>query len=413
MMPEAERSRPARLPNLDVLRGLAILGILLLNLPGFGTYYVAFFDHPPSAGWSPADQFAWQALELLVEGSQRGLLQLLFGAVMVILAARAERVGDAAATGHFYRRNAWLLVFGLAHVYLLLFPGDILFIYALAAMLAWPLRKLPPAVLLALSLAWVGWYAGEGLVETRERAALQQAVTAGEPEATAQWNELAAELQPDPDFMAQDRALRLGPFVDYARYGQGIWWQERLLSGEILFFSVPEALAAMLLGAALFKWRVLQGGRSRRFYLWLALLMYAIALPPRWIDAQQWLAFTPAPRLGWITNEAARLALTLGHVALVNLLLGFRAGAWLLAPFQAAGRTALSLYLMQSVICGWLLFPGIGLGWFGRFGWAGLTVIGLVIILAQLLLANLWLRWFRMGPVEWLWRRLAGAKESR
>lgn len=410
MTPQADPSQTPRLPTLDILRGLAILGILLLNLPGFGTYYVAFFHHPPSAGWTPADQAAWLGLEVLVEGSQRGLLQLLFGAGMVILAARAERVGDRAATGYFYRRNAWLLLFGLAHVYLLLFPGDILFIYALAAMLAWPLRKLSPGLLLALALAWVGFQAGQGALDYRERAALEQRVEAGEPAAVVEWQELAAGLQPDTEFMAYDRATRLGPFPDYARYGQGIWWHERLMTGEILFFSVPEALAAMLLGAALFKWRVLQGGRSRRFYVGLAIVMYALALPLRWIEAQQFLSFNPAPRLGWISEEVARVALTLGHVALVNLLLSLRSGQWLLAPFKAAGRTALSLYLMQSLVCGWLLFPGVGLGWFGQFGWAGLTAIALALIALQLVLANLWLRRFRSGPVEWLWRRLAGAQ---
>ena len=66
-----------RIDSLDILRGLAILGILLMNLPGFGTYYVAFFGNAPLAGWTPADQLAWKGLEIFAEGTQRGLLQLL------------------------------------------------------------------------------------------------------------------------------------------------------------------------------------------------------------------------------------------------------------------------------------------------------------------------------------------------
>ena len=93
-----------------------------------------------------------------------------------------------------------------------------------------------------------------------------------------------------------------------------------------------------------------------------------------------------------------RLALTAG--------LGQR----LLSPFKAAGRMAFTLYLMQTLIAGWLLFPGFGLGLFAKFGWADMALISLAIIAGQVVFANLWLRYFAMGPVEWLWRSLVDLK---
>ena len=311
------------------------------------------------------------------------------------------------------------MVFGLVNIFVLLFPGDILFIYALAALFLFPFRTLAPGVLLALGLAFTVVDSGRGLAEYLARDTLQAQVEAAkarqaegaalsEPEtkALAAWAELEAAQVPDQDFMTYDRKMRLAPFADYASYMRGIWLEERAYSGEVFFEAVPEAFCVMLIGAALFKWRVIQGGRGRRFYLGLMLAGYAIGGPLRAIEVVQHLRFTPEPKVVDFTEEIARLAMTLGHLGLVHLLLGTRAGAWLLAPFKAAGRTAFSLYVMQTLVTGWLLFPGIGLGQFGQFGWAGMVGISVAIIAVQLVLANLWLRRFRLGPVEWLWRSL-------
>lgn len=400
-----------RIANLDILRGLAILGILIINLPGFGTYYAAFFGNAPLAGWTPADQATWITMEVAVEGAQRGLLQLLFGAGVLLLASRAMHDdGPVAVADRYYRRNLWLLVFGLANIFLLLFPGDILFIYAIAALALFPFRRLAPATLLVIGLSWAVLDTGLGLAEYAERHELQEQVAAREPAALEAWAELEAGFEPDPGFMAYDRANRMGSYADYAAYARTTWLDERAYTGEIFFQSVPEAFCAMLLGMALFKWGILGGTRRRGTLLMLMLAMYAIALPLRVIEVVQHLRFNPEPRIVWFTEEIARLALTIGHLCLVNLVLSATWGRRLLSPLKAAGRTAFTLYLMQTLVAGWLLFPGFGLGLFGQFGWADMALISLAIIGMQVLLANLWLRLFHMGPVEWLWRSLVELK---
>jgi uncharacterized protein len=99
--------------------------------------------------------------------------------------------------------------------------------------------------------------------------------------------------------------------------------------------------------------------------------------------------------------------MSVGHIALINWLAKTRAGARFLAPFKATGKTALSLYMLQSVITMWILFSPFGFGLWGKYSYAGQALIALAIIAGQIVLANIWVRWFSMGPVEWLWRSLA------
>lgn len=416
IVPAAPDTAPkGRIEQLDVLRGLAILGILLINLPPAATTLLAAFEFPHLAGWTPADQTSWYFLELFVEGTQRGLLQFLFGASMLILTARAMTDdGPVRVADHYYRRNLWLLLFGLINIFVLLFPGDILFIYALAALFLFPFRRLGPKALLAIGLSWTLITAGIGAYEYAERAELVEQVAAidagaepleGETQALTEWEEAQSELRPDPDFLAWDEAGRRGSLRDYAHVMHQFWLQ-RARDLEIFFHAVPEAFATMLIGAALFKWGLLQGLRRRRFYLLTGALAYAVGLGLRVVEIEQQLAYGVGPRLDWITDELARLATTFGHVALVSLILSLPVARWLMVPFAAAGRVAFSLYVMQTVLIMWVLFPAIGFGLFGTLGWAQMLALALAIGAAQLLLAHLWLRLFAAGPLEWLWRSL-------
>lgn len=419
--PALDASAGSRIQQLDVLRGIAILGILFLNLPPMATTILAAFEFPHLAPrWTPADRAAWTFLEVFVEGTQRGLLQFLFGASTLILTARAMRPdGPVAVADLYYRRNLWLLMFGLVNIFVLLFPGDILFIYALAALALFPFRRLGPRTLLALGLSWALLQAIVGGVKYVERAELVADVStlqrdrsaAGGPEDAAleRWAEAKREVTPDREFMAADAASRVAPFPRYAAWMQEMWL-ERARSLEIFFKAVPEAFAAMLIGMALFKWQVLQGRRRRRFYLVAGAAAYAVGLALRVIEANQQLAFGAGPRIDWMTDEFARLAVTFGHVCLVSLVFATPIGRRLLSVFSAPGRMAFSLYVMQTLLLTWLLSPAFGLGLWGRLGWADMLLTGLAIAAAQAVLAAIWLRHFVTGPVEWLWRSLVDMK---
>ncbi|MCW3837534.1 DUF418 domain-containing protein [Sphingomonas canadensis] len=411
----------SRIDVIDMLRGFAILGIFFMNIPYMATRLADLFVDPRSVGSTPLDQASWTAVQVVLEGTQRGMLELLFGAGLMVLARRAmEPDGPVAVADLYARRNLWLLAFGLFDIFVLLWAGDILHVYALAALFLFPFRKLGPKLLLGLGLAFAAYVLVSGGIRYAERADLMartvaaqklqaegKALSEKDRKALTDWQKSVERRRTGGEEIAglrkQEEQSRTG-LLAYAGYNIGTWIT---FVAPSLIDTVPEAFCMMLIGLALFKWGVIQGGRSTRFYLLLMLACYAAGMPLRWIGAQEALTMLPLPRSFWMTTEIARIAVSIGHVALINLLVRAAAGRLLLAPFKAAGRMAFSLYFLQTILGMWILFAPWGPGLWGKLGWAELYGIVLAAIAAQLVLANLWLRFFASGPLEWLWRSLA------
>ena len=388
----AEPDGAPRLPVLDVLRGVGILAILFLNIPDMGaSAFAGVVDDPRRLGWGLADRVIWWVGEVFVGGTARGLLEMLFGVGMVILTER----GTAWA---YAWRNLVLFAFGLVHVLVLLWPGDILHSYAIAALVAMLFRQLRPRALLAigLSFALVTLVAG-GLASADEARRRGEVVTTPERERAAELVREIAREDRDRTGAAQSWAAAAWRYFGWAQ-AQGV---------ELIV--VWEAAGAMLIGAALYRWGVIQGARSRRFYWRLTAISYAVGLPCRIAAAAVTTRFDGAPNPFDATYELARLLTTLGHVGLINLVLT-GAGAWLLRPFAAAGRTALSIYILQTLVCLWVIYPPWGLGLYGRQGWVGLMATALVVDAGLLALAVWWDRRFAIAPVEWAWRSVVAGR---
>lgn len=412
----------ARIDVLDVLRGVAILGIFYMNIPFMGASVWRMFTDLRSVGWSPADQNAWFAIQVFAEGTQRGMLELLFGAGAMVLTARAMQPDGPVAVADLYlRRNLWLLVFGLFDVFVMLWPGDILHIYALAALFLFPFRKLSPKWLLAIGLLFAtfqlvggtfGYVERSQLVAQVQSARAHQArgapLTSAEKEAFGEWQKKLDRQKPDKERREQIRREDKAHAGGVIAYGGMLWSAWFALIGKgALFFGVVEAFCVMLIGMALWKWRVIQGGRSARFYGVLALCAYGFGLGARALGATEIMTFQPGPKTIWATAEYARIATAIGHVALINLLMQTSAGKAILSPFKAAGRTAFSLYFLSTIIGMWWLFAPWGLNWWRTMGYAGLAATATVTIAVLLVVANVWLRYFVTGPLEWLWRSLS------
>ena len=408
-----------RIANLDILRGIAILGILFMNIPLMGATIAAAHSPLPSLnGWTAADQAAWWARQLFATGTARGLLELLFGAGMVILTARyAEQRSGWRVARRYAWRMAVLFLFGAMHVWLLSWPGDVLTIYAVAALVAFPFRRLRPRWLFLLGSSFALYATITNAIPlTRaigENAAIAQARidrAAGRPETKAQkeaaeglakWHAQVAEMRAAPAKEARERLSGL------AGWRAAMWknWQSRY-QGLRALTTFWEAAAAMLIGAGLFKLGILQGRRSRRFYARMAIGWYAIGLSIRFVATLFAARMDDTVTLAWALDEVGRLTTTLGHVGLINWLAAGVVGARLLRPFAAAGRTALTLYILQTILCLWLIYPPFGLGWFGTQGWAGLMATAVAVDAGLLILANWWVRRYRIAPVEWAWRSL-------
>ena len=407
-----------RIEVLDVMRGVAILAIVLLNLPWQAASIPALLDDPRRLGWSAADRATWITLDVLVTGTQRCLLEFLFGAGVVLLGARLDGWS-------YLRRNLWLLAIGLIDIAVLLWLGDILAAYAIAGLLVFPLRRLEVRQMAGLGLSFALWSACYGgLVYAGERAfaaSLAAGQATGAPDADpatiakaaakveAARRDAAAETA---RLIAQERRAHAGGPLDYARWFWALWYRIDL-AGGLLVETVVEAAATMLLGMALMRTGVLTGTRSRRFYLVAGAGCYLLGLACRVPEALEVAAGTEGARIGWIVEEPARLLVGIGHVCAIVLAWRTKAGAALLRPFAAAGRTALSLYLLAQLIGLHLLFSPYGLNLWGRFGWAEMTALSFAVMLVLLASAMLWLRLFRAGPVEAAWRWLATPSTRR
>lgn len=405
----------ARIDVLDILRGLAILGIYFMNVPIEAVSAPLAFGDVRAIGWTVADQNAWVAIQLALEGTQRCMLEFLFGAGMMVLAARAmEPDGPVAIADLHLRRNIWLLMFGLFDIFVVLWVGDILSIYAIAALFLFPFRRMKPRGLVALGcgfalLTLIGGglqYADRAALSARVEAAhhhqaTHQPLSAVDQKALADWQKLLDERklsrETRQEIAAEAKAHR-GGYLDYAKL---YWndWLKYLWGSGFFILTVVEAFCAMLIGIALWKWGVIQGQRSALFYAITLILAYGFGLAARWIGVTEMLSFSPIPKTIWMTSEFARLAMGLGHVSLINLLMK-----------AAAGRTAFSLYFLQQLISLHLLFAPYALNRWGGYGWADLALIAIVMYVGLLLLANLWVRFFVNGPMEWLWRSLAYLK---
>lgn len=414
----------ARIDVLDMLRGFAILGIFFMNIPFMAQQAFLLEFDPRVIGWSAADQNAWALVQIFLEGTQRCLLEFLFGAGMMVMAAKAMAPdGPVAVADLYYRRNLWLLGFGLIDIFVLLWPGDILHIYALSALFLFPFRTLGPRWLLALGLIFATATAVPSAFEYGARAdlvakvavahqhqAAHQPVTKADKAALADWKTRLDKRKPGTEELKlakQDRKAR-GPGGSFTAYASDLWgaWFYLVGKGSIVF-GVVEAFSTMLIGIALWKWRVIQGGRSARFYLVLMLAAYGFGITARWLGVQEQLTFAPVPKTIWITYEYARIAMALGHLALVNLAIKSAAGRAFFTPFKAAGRMAFSLYFLEQIIGIFILFAPFGLGLWGKFGWAALAEIAAAVFVFGLMFANIWMRFFVAGPLEWAWRSLA------
>ena len=417
-----------RIDVLDYMRGFAILGIFFMNIPFMAGPMAAVIEDPRLMGWSPADQSAWLFVHVLLEGTQRGMLELLFGAGIVVMTAKAmEPDGPVAVADLHMRRNLWLLGFGLIDIGLLLWAGDILHVYAVAALIAFPFRTLRPRWLIALGLSMAVTVAVCGVANYAKRSNLQyqhtvaiaavargEKLNAGQTETVKEWTKLeqrvgklSAQVQEMADAEAKGRS---GDFGDYAAFMLGVY-------GTLWSFGAPvswmiEAFFGMLLGMAAWKLGFIQGKLPLGTYLKIMLAAYVFGLGARTIGLMDRIAFSAAPSSQWITQELARLAVTVGHVALFNLLALTAVGRGALKPFRAAGKMAFTLYFLQQIIGIFVFYSPIGLHLPGAQGWVRLYLEASLVFVLLLIFANVWLRFFANGPMEWAWRSLSYGKRQ-
>ena len=387
---EAERHEAV-----DLLRGVAVLGILLVNMQLFAMPEAANVNPYALGQPSAIDLRIWSAIQVFAESKFMSIFSMLFGAGIVLMTGRLEHRGISPGRLH-YRRMFWLLVFGLVHAYLL-WHGDILFFYAICGMIVYPARRLRPRTLVTIGLFML-------LVGTSISLISGLAWSSWPEEAKADWQ---SYWQPTVSDLQAETAAYRGAWLDQERQRAATSFDSHL--GDTLSWGIWRAGGLMLLGMALLKAKVVTGGRTRRYYAALATIGLAVGLAlaawglreffARRASLQDSLFFVP------LWNYWGSILVALGYIGVVLTLWKANVMRGLVRRLTSVGRTAFSCYILETLICT-TVFYGHGLGLFGTFDRLQQLMLTVVIWIALLLVAPVWLRRFRYGPLEWVWRTL-------
>jgi uncharacterized protein len=390
--------------GLDTVRGVAVLGILLLNIVAFSMPMAAYLNPQAYGGASGADLVAYLINYVLFDGKMRGLFSFLFGASTLLVIERATAKGISPARVH-YSRMFWLLLFGLAHLFLIWW-GDILTHYAIMGMLLWFFRNRSTRALIIIGVVLL-------LVELLLMASMPAWIWAlqngygGDAEQTAK-GLLAMQKTvgvPTAEVIDSSLAIHRG---DYA----GILADRVQTHGfaplNMLFFVGPETLAYMLFGMAGLRSGMLTGAWARSSYWKWLVVGFGIGIPAYCVGAWYMvsadfdlLAVATAVMAGPVIF---RPLMIMAWAALI--MLAMRPGGMLTQRLAAAGRMAFTNYLMTSILCTFF-FYGYGAGQFGYWSRAEIYLVVLVVWALILLWSKPWLEHFRYGPFEWLWRSLS------
>ncbi len=411
-----------RIQSLDIMRGIVLFGILLMNINGMGLAHEAYDDPTVSGGATGWNLYTWITTNMFFEGTMRALFSLLFGVGMFILLDRLEKKGAGInAANIYFRRLTWLLVFGLIHCYLLLWAGEILYNYALMGFLVYSFRNMAPKklIIIAAFLFSAGslWNYADYKKDIKfvEQVALVNTYKAeGKPltkelkDADGKWQKREAERSPAAieEFNSNMRKNYihvvgfLAPinmhYNEHSPYRYDLW----------------DVLSMMLLGIALYKLNILSAQKSYRFYGITALIGYSIGLTVNYYEVTtiinsnfSLLGFSKAN----LTYGLGRVFIAMGHIAAIMLLCKLPVLQWLKSRLAAVGKMALTNYIMHSVIA-MFFFTGAGLGMFGKLQRHELLYVVFSIWIVQLIISPIWLKYFQYGPLEWLWRNLSYQK---
>lgn len=415
-------SEKGRISSVDLIRGVAVLGILVINIVGLGLPDPAYFDPSASGGSTGWNLRAFFINSIFFEGAMRGLFSMLFGAGIILFMQIKEEAGAGLELAEtWYRRLILLILFGMVHSYLLVWPGDILFSYGIIGLLLFPFRNSRPRnlVLLAAGILIAGMVMNIGEAETAKRQQKNyfEALEMFEKGETVPhsvlmdyygWIERYAVMKPTVDKL-ENRVgnMQSGYFSAVKEMAKDSYYFESEYHYRHHYFDI---LSMMLLGMALLRLRVLQAERSLRFYALLMLLGYGIGIPINIWETKTYIesGFDLITYYELLrTYDLGRIPIMLGHVGLIMLF--FRSGMFkfLQHSLMAVGRMALSNYLLQTIIAN-IIF--IGFAQYGRMQRYELYYIVLAIWVFQVVSSTIWLKYFAFGPFEWLWRSLTYRK---
>jgi uncharacterized protein len=412
-------SSDERLRTLDVLRGAALLGIVLMNIVFTGLPMAAYANPNLWGGNDPLNVGVLAVQWVLFDGKMRALFSMMFGAGIVLFMQRAlERDNSVRASDLLMRRLLWLTLFGALHGWLI-WAGDILYAYGLFGLLIIPMRNVSPrklfitagVALVLLSLAMVGQ--GFATRSTRDAAVAARAIAAqGKPltkeqqDEIKEWDEAYNRVLPSKQKLQEE--------VDNYRKGYGGVMTQRVpIMRKFNFIPVYfpggfDIWALMLIGMALFKLGILQGERSFSFYTRMAVIGYVVGIAVNSLSTYGMITsnFDIVATMFWnAPYQIGRVSVALAHASVLILVVKAARMKWLTDRLAAVGQMAFSNYISHSIVYA-LVFYAPGLRMMGQLQRYQLYYVVVAMWIVSLAVSPIWLRYFRFGPLEWGWRSL-------
>ena len=381
-----------RIHSLDLLRGFAVLGILIMNITSFSQISMAYMNPTIGAGLEGYNQYFHAFNYIFADTRFMSIFSMLFGAGVVLFTQRIEAKGKRVAALH-YKRMFWLLLFGLIHAYFI-WVGDILVTYAICGSLVFFFRKKSIRTLFIMAVILF-------LIPISLKFMTYYGMPADALESTFAFFHPSAE-----QIASQTQAMR-GSYLEQMplRVEDAIQIQTLVFMIEMFW----RASAMMLLGMILYRKGILSAEKSTAYYkklMWVGfvpgLILSGIGLSQ--VYASEWNA-AYVMNIGANYKFVSGLFMALGYIGLVVWI--YKKGIF--KKFQnrlrATGRMAFTNYIGMSVICT-LLFNGHGLGLFGTLDRLQQFLIVISVWVLILIISPLVLKNYRLGPLEWLWRKL-------
>ncbi|MCG8309151.1 MAG: DUF418 domain-containing protein [Cytophagales bacterium] len=378
-----------RILSIDIIRGIAVLCILVMNIQSFAMISAAYLNPTAYGDLTGFNKAVWTISHVLADQKFMSVFSMLFGVGIILFCDSVEKRGYR-PTRFYYRRLFWLFTFGLIHGYLF-WHGDILVAYAVCGALAFLFRKLSPMILLVLGLiiftipSFNYWLFGSSMEmwppEAVDRLNLTWAPTEEviENEITALTGGLAAQLK-----------WRIPETFKMQTYIFFIWLGWR-------------AFAMMLIGMALFKIGIFSIGFSKKFYGIISLMVLPVGYSliihgvNKNFEANWSVEYSMFFGSQW--NYFGSLFVAIGYLALLMLLTKY----FKMSLLSKVGKMAFSNYLLMTIVCTVVFY---GFGNFGNVDRLGQLVIVFVVWTLVLIFSWSWLKYFYFGPIEWLWRYL-------
>ena len=387
-----------RIISLDVLRGFAILGILIMNIQAFSMIFAAYQNPLAYGDLTGANLLVWKLSHVFADTKFITIFSILFGAGIVLMTGKLEDKGLDSWGLHF-RRMCWLVIIGLLHAYFL-WDGDILIGYGLIAMLAFIFRKKTVRTLTILGIALI---LIPSLLILMSGWSMQYW-----PE--EQMTKMAEQWLPGQELIDKELAAFRGSWWDGVKYRSQM---VLLMQTYVIFFYGWRILGLMLIGMALFKSGYLSVKLSYKKYLQILTLCFVIGF------ALIIFGMNKNFETGWDLkygrffgiqyNYWGSLLVSLGYISLIMIIVKSGISSRRRSLLAPVGQMAFTNYLLQTIICT-TIFYGYGFGNFGKFSRVEQIIVVFCIWIFQIIFSSLWLRYFKYGPFEWLWRSLSYRK---